>query len=135
MKYLKIISLTLVCVFCLNFETVKKPFKIVIDAGHGGKDTGAIINSISEKDIVYAISQKIKSLEHNNFEFILLRDDDKFISLKDRVTKINSIQPDLVLSLILKIVQKKLRPQQKLMCTKMNNLKSLIITLLKFSNI
>lgn len=99
MKYLKIISLSVICMLCLNFEVTDTPLKIVIDAGHGGKDTGAVMNSIAEKDIVYAISQKIKALENSNFEIILLRGDDEFVSLKDRVQKINSIQPDLVLSL------------------------------------
>jgi N-acetylmuramoyl-L-alanine amidase len=72
---------------------------IVIDAGHGGNDTGVIINNLSEKDIVYNISQKIKAFENENIEIILLRDNDSFLSLKDRVEKINTIEPDLVISL------------------------------------
>lgn len=123
MKYLKIISLCLVCIFSLNFDATDKPFKIVIDAGHGGKDMGAVVNSVSEKNIVYAISQRIKALEHHNFEIILLRDDDKFISLKDRVAKINSIQPDLVLSLHIENSSKETKTSTKAYVHKNKQLK------------
>jgi len=99
MTYLKFISLSIFCVICLNFTTTEKPLKVVIDAGHGGKDAGVTINTITEKDIVYAISQKIKAKAKGNIEVILLRNTDQFISLKDRVKKINTLQPDLVLSL------------------------------------
>jgi N-acetylmuramoyl-L-alanine amidase len=84
---------------CLNFNGNNKPLKVIIDAGHGGKDSGAIVNGISEKDILFAISQKIKENESDNIEIILLRKDDQFMSLKERIEKINSIQPDLLVSL------------------------------------
>lgn len=99
MKSLKFSALALLCLLCLNFNSSDKPFLIVIDAGHGGNDTGAIVNQVSEKDIVYEISQKIKALENEKFEIILMRNDDRFLSLSDRVEKINSTKPDLVLSL------------------------------------
>jgi N-acetylmuramoyl-L-alanine amidase len=70
-----------------------------VDAGHGGKDSGAVVNGISEKDILYAISQKIKENAEENVEIILLRENDQFVSLRERAEKINSIKPDLVISL------------------------------------
>ena len=98
MKSLRMFSLALVCLCFLNFNS-HKPFTVVIDAGHGGSDSGALVNGVSEKDIVFAISQKIKAKESENLEIILLRQDDRFISLKDRTDKIKSINPNLLLSL------------------------------------
>lgn len=99
MKSLKIFSLALICMLCLNFDHTPKPITVVIDAGHGGKDTGVTIKGSSEKDIVYAISKKIKKLENKNVDVFLLRHDDRFLSLQERVEKINALKPDLVLSL------------------------------------
>jgi N-acetylmuramoyl-L-alanine amidase len=73
---------------------------IVIDAGHGGHDTGAKINGELESKIVESIAKKIRLLNKNSdVEIILIREDDNFISLQDRVNKINEIKPDLLISL------------------------------------
>ena len=55
----------------------KKP-KIIIDAGHGGEDGGAIgVNGVLEKDLNLSISLKLKEyFESNNFEVITIRDGD-----------------------------------------------------------
>ncbi|MDT0651846.1 N-acetylmuramoyl-L-alanine amidase family protein [Autumnicola edwardsiae] len=43
--------------------------RIVIDVGHGGKDSGAIrINGIKEKDVVFAISKEICALNKMIFK-------------------------------------------------------------------
>jgi N-acetylmuramoyl-L-alanine amidase len=77
-----------------------KQINIVIDAAHGGFDFGAISNSINEKQIVEQIANKIKALNKNkNVVIHFTRNSDTFVSLKERVTIINSIKPDLVLSL------------------------------------
>jgi N-acetylmuramoyl-L-alanine amidase len=77
-----------------------KQINIVIDAAHGGYDFGAISNSINEKQIVEQIANKIKALNKNkNVVIHFTRNSDTFVSLKERVTIINSIKPDLVLSL------------------------------------
>jgi N-acetylmuramoyl-L-alanine amidase len=80
--------------------TEPKPFTIVIDAGHGGSDFGATFNGTSEKVIVSQIAEKIKSLNENkNITILLTRNSDEFITLEKRTEFINSIKPDLVLSL------------------------------------
>jgi N-acetylmuramoyl-L-alanine amidase len=81
-----------------------KPFNdkkvIVIDAGHGGHDNGAMIGSFEEKTIVETISKKVKSLNTaENVEIVLLRDGDHFMELSERVAVINNLKPDLVVSL------------------------------------
>lgn len=74
--------------------------KVVIDAGQGGIDTGAKSNSILEKQIVADVSSHLKELcSDKNVEIVLLRPDDEFISLKDRISKIEALSPDLVISL------------------------------------
>lgn len=73
---------------------------IVIDAGHGGKDSGAQIGAGQEKKIVENIANKINLLNgKDDIEIILLRKDDSFIELSERVSKINKINPSLVISL------------------------------------
>lgn len=73
---------------------------IVIDAGHGGEDIGAQIGAEQEKKIVENIANKIKVLNgKDEIEIILLRKDDSFIQLSERVSKINKINPSLVISL------------------------------------
>lgn len=73
---------------------------IVIDAGHGGKDFGAKINDEIESKIVESISKKIKLLNSKDeIEIVLLREDDSYIGLNERLEKINKINPDLLISL------------------------------------
>lgn len=85
----------------VNFQ-LKKPAQkvIVIDAGHGGKDPGAKIDEELESKIVESIAKKIKALNSSeDLKIILLREDDNFVSLSDRVNKINQINPDMLISL------------------------------------
>lgn len=93
-------------VLCVGFNfatadpTHPTKIKVVIDAGHGGKDTGAQSNSILEKQIVSDVSAQLKELcIDKNIEIILLRTDDEFMSLQERISKIKSLSPDLVISL------------------------------------
>jgi N-acetylmuramoyl-L-alanine amidase len=80
--------------------TEPKTFTIVIDAGHGGTDLGATFNGTSEKVIVSQIAEKIKSLNENkNITILLTRSSDELIPLEKRTDYINSVKPDLVLSL------------------------------------
>lgn len=85
----------------VNFQSKKPAQKvIVIDAGHGGKDPGAKIDEELESKIVESIAKKIKALNGSeDLKIILLREDDSFVSLNDRVNKINQINPDLLISL------------------------------------
>jgi N-acetylmuramoyl-L-alanine amidase len=80
--------------------TTPNKIKVVIDAGHGGKDTGAQTNSVLEKQIVADVSAQLKELcTDKNIEIILLRTEDEFMSLQERVAKIEALSPDLVISL------------------------------------
>ncbi|NOR87043.1 MAG: N-acetylmuramoyl-L-alanine amidase [Bacteroidales bacterium] len=76
--------------------------KIVIDAGHGGKDPGASGKYSREKDIVLAIALKTGQLIKERYpqvEIIYTRKTDVFISLKKRAEIANKSQADLFLSI------------------------------------
>ncbi|HIB36860.1 N-acetylmuramoyl-L-alanine amidase [Mesonia sp.] len=86
--------------FTINTNSTKETIKVVIDAGHGGKDSGQIVKGITEKEVVYQITQKINELHQNkNVEIFFSRPNNEFVSLEKRVEFINTIQPDLVISL------------------------------------
>lgn len=60
---------------------------IVIDPGHGGVDSGAIVNGLVEKDIVFAFSKALdaKLSASGHYKVVMTRDSDVFLSLSDRV--------------------------------------------------
>lgn len=65
-----------------------KIFTVVIDAGHGGKDPGAIgPNGIREKDIVLSIAQKLayEINAHSYMRAVLTRNGDYFVPLRARL--------------------------------------------------
>lgn len=77
---------------------------IVIDPGHGGKDTGAIgINNIQEKEVVLNVSKEIlklnKAILDDAFEIYLTRYKDTLISLSDRTKLAKSLNADVYVSL------------------------------------
>ncbi|MFQ5543276.1 MAG: N-acetylmuramoyl-L-alanine amidase [Nitrospiria bacterium] len=80
------------------------PFEIhtiVIDPGHGGKDPGATGRSgLHEKEIVLDVSMRLKKLIEKKLKkkVIMTRDEDVFISLKERTRIANSSGADLFIS-------------------------------------
>lgn len=74
---------------------------IVIDAGHGGRDVGAIgINEIYEKDITYLTARILeKELKALGAQVILTRAGDEFVPLESRSTLANAIDADAFLSI------------------------------------
>ena len=98
-KILSLLSLCLI-VTLVSFSTLNDKKVIVIDAGHGGHDHGAKLDNLTEKEIVVKIANKIYEYnDQSTLEIVLLRDSDEFVSLAERVSKINEINPDLVISL------------------------------------
>ena len=77
--------------------------RIIIDVGHGGKDTGAIgINKIQEKDIVLDIANAILKLNNElekPLDIYLTRYKDTLISLSDRIKLAKILKADLFVSL------------------------------------
>jgi N-acetylmuramoyl-L-alanine amidase len=74
--------------------------KIVVDAGHGGNDPGAVGRSgLREKDINLDIAKRLsKLLKDEGFEVVLTRSGDRFIELSRRVDIANDSKADLFVS-------------------------------------
>ena len=74
---------------------------VVIDAGHGGHDTGAPgVGDYREKDINLMVARKVaKRLRASNVEVLMTRDTDTFIELEDRPAISNDTDADLFISL------------------------------------
>ena len=75
---------------------------IAIDAGHGGKDPGAIGPSgTREKDVVLAIARRLQQLvdREPGFRAVMIRDGDHFISLQERVNRARLARADFMISI------------------------------------
>jgi N-acetylmuramoyl-L-alanine amidase len=74
--------------------------RVVVDAGHGGHDTGAIgRNGTREKDVALAIAKKLaRKLEAMGLDVVLTRDDDTFVKLEERTRIANRVRGDLFIS-------------------------------------
>lgn len=73
---------------------------IVIDAGHGGSDPGAVHNNTREKDVNLNVSLKLNDgLKDLGYSTIMTRDNDTFIELKERAAIANRNQADLFISI------------------------------------
>lgn len=75
--------------------------RIVLDPGHGGKDSGAIWNGVKEKDVVLTISNRLFELLQLTAPFLAFktRSDDHFVTLKQRVEMANELPADLFISI------------------------------------
>lgn len=80
----------------------KKPFRVVVDAGHGGVDSGAEgISGVIEKNVTLAFARTLRDeLEKNlDIEVFLTRDSDVFLRLNERVEKARNYGADLFISI------------------------------------
>ena len=76
--------------------------RIVIDPGHGGKDSGAIgKRGLMEKTVVLDIAKRLKALieKNTNYKAILTRETDIFIPLEERTVIANIKKADLFISI------------------------------------
>ncbi|MDH5637658.1 MAG: N-acetylmuramoyl-L-alanine amidase [Nitrospinota bacterium] len=75
---------------------------IVIDAGHGGRDPGAIgARGMKEKDVTLALAKKLRARLQRKLrcKIVLTRDRDKTLALDDRTVLANSVNADLFISI------------------------------------
>jgi N-acetylmuramoyl-L-alanine amidase len=75
--------------------------RIVIDAGHGGHDSGTLgVDGIQEKDVVLDVALRLGKLLHQRMgaEIVYTRADDTFIPLETRTAIANKAQADLFIS-------------------------------------
>ena len=82
--------------------TPPRDIVIAIDAGHGGRDPGAIGPAgTREKDVVLAIARRLQQLidREPGFKAVMIRDGDHFISLQERVNRARRARADLMISI------------------------------------
>jgi len=82
---------------------------IVIDAGHGGKDPGAVgYKNYREKVVVFKISQELKKiLRSRGYKVYMTRDRDKYVKLSQRTQYANKKNADIFVSIHANAVGKK----------------------------
>ena len=84
------------------FAQTKQTFTVVIDAGHGGKDPGALGSMSKEKDIALSVAKKLGekiNANHSDVNVLYTRTTDKFIPLDERPKIANKANADLFISL------------------------------------
>ncbi|MDP4093917.1 MAG: N-acetylmuramoyl-L-alanine amidase [Bacillota bacterium] len=73
---------------------------VIIDAGHGGKDPGAVYGGLNEKDVNLDISLRLSALlKSKNIKTYLIRGDDSYIGLYERTFIANDLNAKLFLSI------------------------------------
>ena len=90
------------CSFTFKSDSDGSIDLIVLDAGHGGKDTGAKGKISKEKDIVLDITMRLArkiKLEMPEVKIILTRASDKFVELNERSNIANRRKADLFISI------------------------------------
>ncbi|WP_333638226.1 N-acetylmuramoyl-L-alanine amidase [Tissierella praeacuta] len=74
--------------------------KVFLDAGHGGKDPGALGNNLKEKDIALSVTLKVgEILKRHNIEVIYSRTTDVFLELSERTNLANNTNADIFVSI------------------------------------
>ncbi len=102
--FVRLLLAIIVLFFSSTAIAQQKKFKVVIDAGHGGKDSGSIGTGKmkkKEKDIALAVAllvnQKLKNDPH--IQPILTRKSDRFLELWERAEIANKNKADLFISI------------------------------------
>jgi N-acetylmuramoyl-L-alanine amidase len=102
---IKILPLCLALLFGSTMEAGVYTYqvkRIIIDAGHGGHDTGTIGRLSKEKDVALAISLELGRIINENLpdvEVIYTRKNDRFVDLKERARIANREHADLFISI------------------------------------
>ena len=97
-----LVVLTLILSIACVAQTNTKPFVVVLDAGHGGKDPGRPTDfGYKEKDIALDIALRVgENLKrHGDIEVIYTRSTDVFIELRQRAKIANKADADLFVSI------------------------------------
>lgn len=86
---------------CVTFGQGSSKFKVVLDAGHGGKDYGAIYHKFIEKNIALSVVQKVGKILENDpsIDVIYTRNSDVFIELTERANIANKAEASIFVSI------------------------------------
>lgn len=87
-------------VLSFNDKNPKKQYTIIIDPGHGGKDPGATgFKKYYEKSVVLAVSKYLRDELKGDFNVIMTRDKDVFVTLGERPRIGNRAKADMFISI------------------------------------
>lgn len=100
--YLLLLTLLLLASGLETKAAATQPFTVVIDAGHGGKDPGALGSIVREKDIILDVALRFGKLinkHHPAVKVIYTRSTDVFIPLQQRADIANKANANLFISI------------------------------------
>ena len=74
---------------------------VAIDAGHGGRDPGSVGKNILEKDVTLLIARELERTLKNTYGYkpVMIRSDDRYVSLDDRYQNARKLGADLFVSI------------------------------------
>ena len=87
--------------FILSAYARATTWTVMIDPGHGGNDRGAVYAGLKEADLVLSVSQKLRQLFQNDSRFVIemTRNEDRTLTLQDRIHKAETQKADLIVSI------------------------------------
>lgn len=72
---------------------------VIIDAGHGGHDSGALGRGVREKDVALDTARRLRSKLQGSFNVVMVRDSDRFVDLDKRVSLANRYSSAILISI------------------------------------
>lgn len=93
------------------------PYTVVIDAGHGGKDVGALGRKVREKDVNLSVALTLGGLiksEFEDVEVVYTRDKDKYLTLQERAQIANKSKGNLFISIHCNSLDKRNKNRNKI---------------------
>ncbi len=109
--------LCLVLIVSLSGSLSARQFVITLDAGHGGKDYGAIGVKTNEKTVTLSVVKQLGALIEQNLpsvKVVYTRDKDVFVELSERAAIANKAGSDLFMSVHINSVDKKNRNRTRI---------------------
>ena len=82
-----------------NTSRGNKKYTIVVDPGHGGRDSGARRNGYNEKDIALQVATRLANNLRQDYNVIMTRDSDFFVPLDTRAKIGNDANADFFISI------------------------------------
>jgi len=124
MMWCRLIFFTVIALLCTMTIAARqdngedKVFTLVLDAGHGGHDTGCRGHTQKEKnvtlDVVRRVQRIITKELGDSVEVILTRDDDTFVPLDRRAAIANEAAADLFISVHVNSLDRRVRGREKI---------------------
>jgi N-acetylmuramoyl-L-alanine amidase len=93
---------TMIVLSLVGMRAGASPFRVAIDPGHGGSNTGAPAREagVFEKRVTLVVARLVAAeLRARGFEVVLTRQRDEFVTLRERVRRANAAAPDCFISL------------------------------------